>query len=364
MRQIVKQGQRFSRREVSDEQAREELAGEPYKLELIGIKGGAAAPDAGAPTAPSEVSVEEAVEVGGSQLTIYDNLDPATGQEMLEGPVPRAARAHHPADPGVQADALQRRVLAGQREEPAAAADLRHRLGVPGGAGRVPEAARRGGAPRPPAAGRRAGPVLVPDRDRLRAAGLPPQGRDHPPRDGGLRTPPPRGSGLPVRQHPAPHQGRAVPDLRAPRLLRREHVPAHGTGRRPVLHEADELPDARADLLLARAVLPGAAAPAVRVRHRVPVREVRCRARPDPGPRLHPGRLAHLLHPGAAGPRAGLAAGLRGRPAPGLRADGVRGRAVHPAGEVRRGARGVGRGRGGAAGRPGRLGPAVHGRRG
>ena len=40
MRQIVKQGQRFSRREVSDDQAREELAGEPYKLELIGIKGG------------------------------------------------------------------------------------------------------------------------------------------------------------------------------------------------------------------------------------------------------------------------------------------------------------------------------------
>ncbi len=81
MRQIVKQGQRFSRREVSDEQARKELAGEPYKLELIGLKGGAAAPDAGAPTAPSEVSVEEAVEVGGSQLTIYDNLDPATGEE-------------------------------------------------------------------------------------------------------------------------------------------------------------------------------------------------------------------------------------------------------------------------------------------
>jgi threonyl-tRNA synthetase len=81
MRQIVKQGQRFSRREVSDEQARKELAGEPYKLELIGLKGGAATPDAGSPTSPSEVSVEEAVEVGGSQLTIYDNLDPATGQE-------------------------------------------------------------------------------------------------------------------------------------------------------------------------------------------------------------------------------------------------------------------------------------------
>jgi threonyl-tRNA synthetase len=92
MRQIVKQGQRFSRRAVSDEQARQELAGEPYKLELIGIKGGgpAANADAGASTAPSEVSVEEAVEVGGSQLTIYDNLDPASGElcwkDLCRGP--------------------------------------------------------------------------------------------------------------------------------------------------------------------------------------------------------------------------------------------------------------------------------------
>ena len=37
MRQIVKRGQRFSRRVVTDEQAREELAAEPYKLELIGL---------------------------------------------------------------------------------------------------------------------------------------------------------------------------------------------------------------------------------------------------------------------------------------------------------------------------------------
>jgi threonyl-tRNA synthetase len=92
MRQIVKQGQRFARREVSDEQAREELASEPYKLELIGIKGGgpAANDDAGASTAPSEVSVEEAVEVGAGQLTIYDNLDPKTGErcwkDLCRGP--------------------------------------------------------------------------------------------------------------------------------------------------------------------------------------------------------------------------------------------------------------------------------------
>jgi threonyl-tRNA synthetase len=70
MRQIVKQGQRFSRRVVSDADARAELADEPYKLELIGIKGAGPA-----------VGAEESVEVGGPELTIYDNLDQATGEQ-------------------------------------------------------------------------------------------------------------------------------------------------------------------------------------------------------------------------------------------------------------------------------------------
>jgi threonyl-tRNA synthetase len=78
MRQIVKQGQRFSRRVVSDEQAREELAAEPYKQELIGLKG-----------APS-ADAEESVEVGGPELTIYDNVDPKTGdvvwKDLCRGP--------------------------------------------------------------------------------------------------------------------------------------------------------------------------------------------------------------------------------------------------------------------------------------
>jgi threonyl-tRNA synthetase len=78
MRQIVKQGQRFSRRVVTDEQARAELAGEPYKLELIGLKGAPSAEDG------------ESVEVGGPELTIYDNLDPATGErrwkDLCRGP--------------------------------------------------------------------------------------------------------------------------------------------------------------------------------------------------------------------------------------------------------------------------------------
>lgn len=64
MQQIINEGQTFRRREVSDEQALAELAAEPYKCELIGLKGGA-----------SEDAAEGAsVEVGGAQLTIYDNV--------------------------------------------------------------------------------------------------------------------------------------------------------------------------------------------------------------------------------------------------------------------------------------------------
>ncbi len=64
MRKIVKEGQRFSRRAVSDDDARDELSAEPYKLELIGLKGsaGEAAEGAGA-------------EVGAGELTIYDNVN-------------------------------------------------------------------------------------------------------------------------------------------------------------------------------------------------------------------------------------------------------------------------------------------------
>ncbi len=78
MRQLIKQGQRFSRRVVTGDEARAELASEPYKLELIGLKGGALASD------------EESVEVGGSELTIYDNLDAQTGatcwKDLCRGP--------------------------------------------------------------------------------------------------------------------------------------------------------------------------------------------------------------------------------------------------------------------------------------
>ncbi|MBI0294995.1 threonine--tRNA ligase [Streptomyces sp. PRKS01-29] len=79
MQEIQKRGQRFSRRVVTDEGAREELSGEPYKLELIGLKGSAADAAEGA-----------SAEVGAGELTIYDNLDAKTGQlcwkDLCRGP--------------------------------------------------------------------------------------------------------------------------------------------------------------------------------------------------------------------------------------------------------------------------------------
>src|SRR5262252_1953620 len=100
MRAIVKQGQRFSRRVVLEDEARAELAGEPYKLELVGLQGGAAYPAGGSGPSGSgvspgggvspQVSTEESAEIGGPELTMYDNLDPASGAviwtDLCRGP--------------------------------------------------------------------------------------------------------------------------------------------------------------------------------------------------------------------------------------------------------------------------------------
>jgi len=70
---IVKSGQRFSRRVVEEGPAAIELSDEPFKLRLIGSEGGA-----------------DVMEVGGAQLTIYDNIDPKTGErcwgDLCRGP--------------------------------------------------------------------------------------------------------------------------------------------------------------------------------------------------------------------------------------------------------------------------------------
>ncbi|WP_424935791.1 threonine--tRNA ligase [Arenibacterium sp. S380] len=62
MQRIVREGQRFVRRVVTDDEAREELRDEPFKLELIGLKGG------------KEAAEGASVEVGEGELTIYDNV--------------------------------------------------------------------------------------------------------------------------------------------------------------------------------------------------------------------------------------------------------------------------------------------------
>ena len=68
--------------------AKAELASEPYKLELIGLKGG------------SSEEMSDVMEVGGAELTIYDNLDGKTGQrawcDLCRGPhVPRTGNCKH-----------------------------------------------------------------------------------------------------------------------------------------------------------------------------------------------------------------------------------------------------------------------------
>ncbi|MEY4366621.1 MAG: hypothetical protein RLZ28_36 [Actinomycetota bacterium] len=76
MDRIIRSGQRFVRRVTNDGDARIELSSEPYKLELIGIKGG----DIG----------EAGAEVGAGELTIYDNFDPQSGntvwRDLCRGP--------------------------------------------------------------------------------------------------------------------------------------------------------------------------------------------------------------------------------------------------------------------------------------
>ena len=76
MERIIRSGQRFMRRVTNEADAAKELAAEPYKLELIGLKG-------------AELG-DGAAEVGAGELTIYDNVDPATGEtiwfDLCRGP--------------------------------------------------------------------------------------------------------------------------------------------------------------------------------------------------------------------------------------------------------------------------------------
>ena len=245
MRQIVKQGQRFSRRVVTDEQARAELAAEPYKLELIGLKGHG--------SGSLDFELSEGVEVGGDVLTIYDNLDAGTGElrwkDLCRGP-------HVPTTRQIPAFKLMRSGGAywrGSEKNP----QLQRIYGT------AWESRER--------------------QDEYLEFLVEAEKRDHRKLGAELDLfsfPTEIGSGLAVfhpkgglvrkiledysrRRHEeagyefvnTPHitKSRAVRDLRAPGLVRGEHLPAHGDGGRQVLPQAHELPDAHPDLPLARA---------------------------------------------------------------------------------------------------------------
>ncbi len=79
MQEIVKSGQKFRRRRFDSlEEAKAELADEPYKLELVDVKGA------------GDLDSDEVMEVGGGELTIYDNVDSGTDKvcwsDLCRGP--------------------------------------------------------------------------------------------------------------------------------------------------------------------------------------------------------------------------------------------------------------------------------------
>ncbi|SIL53275.1 Threonyl-tRNA synthetase [Mycobacteroides abscessus subsp. abscessus] len=82
MMKIIKSGQKFQRRVVSHEEAVAEMADEPYKLELLNLQQG--------PGSGAEAAEGASQEVGGGEITIYDNVNPKTGEiiwkDLCRGP--------------------------------------------------------------------------------------------------------------------------------------------------------------------------------------------------------------------------------------------------------------------------------------
>jgi threonyl-tRNA synthetase len=175
----------------------------PTSASSSGLKGGAS----------EEAAEGAAVEVGGAQLTIYDNVrrdgSRAWG-DLCRGP-------HVPSTKVLgNAFKLMRSAAAywrGSEKNP----QLQRSTARPGRP-RPTWWPTSTGSPRPRSATTASsGPsstCSLPRRDRLRAAGLPPQGRHHQARDGGLRPPSAHRGGVRVRRHPAHRQGGAVPHLR------------------------------------------------------------------------------------------------------------------------------------------------------
>ena len=285
MRKIIKEGQRFSRRPVSDDDARAELADEPYKLELIGLKGSGASDAEG-----SEV------EVGGGELTIYDNLKrdgSLAWKDLCRGP-------HLPTTKRIPAFKLMRSAAAywrGSEDNP----QLQRIYGtaweskeaLEAHLHRIEEAERRDHRK----LGRELDLYSFPEELGSGMVVFHPKG-------GVLK----REMEDYVRQRHVeegflyvgtPHlskQGLFETSGHLPYYAAR-HVPSNGDGGLELLPQGDELPDAQPDLQVAWAVLSRTSPAAVRVRVGLPIREVGRRTRADSSPGYDAGRLALVRHP-------------------------------------------------------------------
>ena len=260
------EGREWARTEVTADEARERFAaeGEPYKVELVDTAEG--------------------------PITLYtqgDFTDLCRGPHLQNSAPIKAIKLLSP----------RRRLLARRRAQPAADADLRHRLLLAGGSRRVPRADRGGEEARPPPARHPARP-LPPLRRLARLAVLAPEG------DGALE----RARGSPPAREPearllrgedaAALRRRGLQDLGPLRELRREHV-LRPRRRADVRAQADELPRPHAPVREQDAELPRAADPLRGVVDAAPQRARGDAARAAPRPPHHPGRRAHLLHRGA-----------------------------------------------------------------
>ncbi len=222
MRKIIKEGQRFSRRVTTDADAINELKDEPYKIELIGLKGGGKTDDAA-----QEIAEGAGVEVGAGELTIYDNIrrdGEVAWSDLCRGPhlpttkrIPafklmRSAAAYWRGD---EKNKQLQRIYGTAWESKEALEEHLHR---------IEEAERRDHRK----LGRDLDLFSFPDELGSGLAVFHPKGgvlkremEDY------VRQPAHRG-GLRVRRYAAHLQGGAVPHLRAPAVLRRHHVPADG----------------------------------------------------------------------------------------------------------------------------------------
>ena len=225
----------------------------------------------------------------------------ALPERPLRGPLSRPARPVDGPDRRLQADLRGGRLLARRRDPADAHPRLRHGVPRQEGSRAAPGAPRAGSRARPSQARPGARSLPVPPRG-TRDAVLAPAGHRLPPADRGRG---PQAAGRPRLlgdQDASGARRRALAPLGALGQLQGEHV-LHGSRRAReqgraarVRAQADELPGRLPRLRLGPALLPRAAAASRRVRPGLTLRARGRAARPAPGPRLHPGRRARLLH--------------------------------------------------------------------